>query len=93
MSQIKYVSIHERDDGIRRIKPGKGDRQHSTISMPKPGNSLDEMERHDWERVAVFDLPRSMPKSDFKEWWNDNLNTDSEPDVIGNVLKEMGERE
>jgi len=93
MTRIKYVSIHERDDGKRRIKPGKGDATHSTMRLPKPDNDVDEWTSHDWERVAFYDLPESMPKSDFVEWWNDNLNTDDEPEVIDTVLREMGERE
>lgn len=92
MSRIKYVSVHERDDGKRRIKPGKGERNHSTIRLPRDGNSLTEATRHDWTRVAVFDLPESMPKSEFKDWWNENLRSENEPDVIGEVLNAMGER-
>jgi len=93
MTRIKYVSIHERDDGKRRIKPGKGDAAHSTMRLPKPDNDVDEWTSHDWERVAYYELPKSMPKSGFVEWWNKNLNTAGEPGVIDTVLKEMGERE
>jgi hypothetical protein len=92
MSQIKYVSVHERDDGVRRIKPGKGEPNHSTIRMPSPENSLEDMQRNDWERIATFQLPEPMAKSSFKDWWNDNLRTDDEPEVIDDVLRKMGER-
>lgn len=92
MTRIKYVSVHENQDGERRIKAGKGDRTHDTMRLPTPENDLDSIESHEWERVEVFDLPESMPKSDFPEWWNDHLDTDGEPEVIDDVLRAMGER-
>lgn len=92
MSRIKYVSVHENELGERRIKAGKGDREHATMRMPTPENDLDEITRHEWERVGVYDLPEEMPKSHFADWWNDHLRTDDEPQVIDDVLRAMGER-
>lgn len=92
MTRIKYVSVHERGDGKRRIKPGKGDREHSTIRLPKSDNSLDSFETHDWERIDYWKLPEEMPKSQFTDWWNNHLRAENEPDVIHDVLVAMGER-
>ena len=92
MTRIKYVSVHERDDGKKSIKPGKGDREYSTLRLPSPDNDLDDPVSHDWERVACFQLPERMTKTGFKEWWNENVDTDDEPVVIDKVLQEMGER-
>lgn len=92
MSEIKYVSVHERDDGKRRIKAGKGDREHSTVRMPTPNNDVEDWEQNDWVRVDYWELPEKMAKSELPDWWNDNLRADAEPAVIDKVLKTMGRR-
>jgi len=92
MSIISYVSVHEREDGKRKITRGKGDRTQSTIRIPQPDNELESFESHEWERVPFYELPRQMNKSEFQDWWNDNVGTEDEPGVIDKVLRDMGER-
>lgn len=86
MSQIKYVSVVEIADEKRQIRTGKTDRKGSELKIPTPNNDADSFERRQWERVDVFELPEPMPKSQFKDWWNDHKDDDPQPSPIPEVL-------
>lgn len=87
MSRIKYVSVVEIEGKGGQIRPGKVDREGSELAIPTPENDRDGFERRGWERVGVFDLPREMPKSEFKEWWNEHKDDDPRPAVIDDVIE------
>lgn len=90
MSRIKYVHVIELENGERNIRPGKGDPSGSFVKIPTPDNDRDDFERVEWERVSFWDLPDSMPKSEFTEWWNEAVDGDGEnPDPIPDVLAAM----
>lgn len=87
MSQIKYVHVIEYETGERLIRPGKGNRSGTNIVLPD--DDTDDWERRDWERVDYWRLPEPMPKSEYKEWWNENKDDDVHP--IPAVLEAMDE--
>jgi len=84
MSQIKYVHVIEEEDGNRLISAGKGDRSGTFVSVRDDGS---DWERWSWERVGFWKLPDPMPKSEFKDWWNENKDTRQEP--IPEILDAM----
>ena len=88
MSQIKYVHVIELENGERNIRPGKGDPDGSFFTIPDDEDG--DFERYEWERVAHWRLPEPMAKSEFREWWNDAVESDGEnPDPIPSVLEAM----
>lgn len=90
MSRIKYLHVIEVDGNDRQIRPGKGDPSGSFMAIPTPDNDREDFERLEWERVGFWSLPESMPKSKFKDWWNDAVNSDGgNPDPIPDVLDAM----
>lgn len=76
MSQIKYVHVIEEEDGNRLVCPGKGKRSGAFVSVPDDGS---DWERWSWERVGHWRLPEPMPKSEFKDWWNENKDSNVAP--------------
>ena len=88
MSQIKYVSVREYEDGDRIITPGKSDREGAAVAIPTPDNDREDFERRRWKRVDYWRLPEPMSKSEFVEWWNENKDDEMSP--IPEVLEAMG---
>lgn len=90
MSRIKYVHVIEYEDGRRLIAPGKGHRSGTNVILPAEDDESDDWERMDWERVDYWRLPESMPKSEFTDWWNTQIENAEAPDPIPEVLDAMG---
>lgn len=89
MSRIKYVHVIEYEDGRRLISPGKGHRSGTNVILPDEDDENDDWERMDWERVDYWRLPESMPKSEFTDWWNIQIDNGEAPAPIPEVLDAM----
>lgn len=89
MSRIKYISVVEIEGHGRQIRPGKTKREGAELALPTPENDREQFERRTWERVGVFTLPEEMPKSEFKDWWNEHKDDDPQPSPIPEVLHAM----
>lgn len=83
---ISRVSVVEIVGEKRQIRAGKVDREGTELAISTPNNDIEGIERRAWERVDVFQLPREMPKSEFKQWWNDHKDDNPRPAVIHDVL-------
>ena len=93
MSVIRYVSVVDIKGRKRQIRAGKVDREGTDVVIPMPNNDLEDIQRRDWVRVGVFELPEEMPKSEFKDWWNRHKDDDPRPQVIDDVLNRIEEIE